>query len=185
MKSLFVALLAATLLPTLGCSKLLAKKTASIDEPLSQSMTSKNGYAVIHYPSSFAGKKIDEAGAQAGRNITLSTDEALVVLAIPNPIADELAEFDRVTFDAQVASYKDMHYVQSHQGAGKCAGRDGIVHDGGMTAMGNGYITMHCSFIEGGRGYAVVYVYPTANPEQKTLLDRMVAAIEFPVPAAK
>ena len=92
MKAVLVAFLAATLLPTLGCSKLLAKKSAPIDEPLSQSMTSKNGYAVIHYPSSFAGKKIDEAGVQAGRNITLSTDEALVVLAIPNPIADEVAE---------------------------------------------------------------------------------------------
>lgn len=185
MKSLLVAFLAATLLPTLGCSKLLAKKTAPTDEPLSQSMTSKNGYAVIHYPSSFAGKKIDDAGVQAGRNITLSTDEALVVLAIPNPIADELAEFDRVTFEAQVKSYKDMNYVQSHEGRGKCAGRDGIVHDGGMTALGNAYITMHCSFIEGGRGYGVVYVYPTANPEQRALLDRMLAAIEFPVPAAK
>jgi len=52
-------------------------------------------------------------------------------------------------------------------------------------AMGTGYVTMHCSFIEGGRGYAVVYIYPAANPEQKTLLDRMVAAIEFPVPAGK
>jgi len=44
MKAVLVAFLAATLLPTLGCSKLLAQKSAPIDEPLSQSMTSKNGY---------------------------------------------------------------------------------------------------------------------------------------------
>lgn len=151
------------------------------DEPLDQVYISPNGLVTVHYPASFAAKRVGDATVVVSRNLTDGHDEALSFTAIETPISDDLKEFARV-----VEQGAEKHYNQfslKARTATTCHGAKGIETTGAWKSKkSEAYFTAwSCDFIRDGHGYRLFYTTPERLQDlHGPMLKRIIDATTFP-----
>jgi hypothetical protein len=152
---------------------------ASFESPLTETYTTKNGLAVMHYPADFAAQSIDDGMIMLRRNLDDGTDEGVIAAAIPDPISDDVNEIARLLVNAMAKKLESSGdtWTETSRSAGVCfRGHQGVVVHGTYA----GQQVRACFFTAPGRAYEVKTIAPIRHEAQDLpLLQKIADATEL------
>lgn len=151
---------------------------------LTESYSTGNSLATVHYPPEFAAKSIDDATLVVSKNNLDGSDEIVQVAAVPDPISDDVNEFGRILVNAmkkniEAAGDRWIETSRAHRACFKSY--SGLAIEGTFTAKG---ITKEkvriCFFVDGNKGYELKSMVPEIHEsEDLPMLQSIVDATEL------
>jgi len=163
-----------------GCRR-LAMRSAPQSTALTESYSSKTGLITVHYPALFAARTVGpQSNVLLARSFDDGSDEAIVFVAIENPVSDELGEFARVSELKNGAHYNK--YQQLSSARVTFGGVPAVLTRGSWETdkRHQSYLRSSYVLLRDGKGYIFSSVYPQARAaEEGPLLDKIVQATHF------
>jgi hypothetical protein len=151
---------------------------------LSETYTSTNGLAVVHYPPDWAAKSIDEATLTLTRNLSDGSDEVVYVAAVDHPISNDVNELARILMRAMIKNIDAAGgvWTESSRKRGVCyrAYPGGLAVDGSFSVSGARRNVHMCFFMNGSRGYEVKTIVPPRHEaDDLALMQSMLDATDL------
>jgi hypothetical protein len=158
------------------------RENVVVNTTISATHPSPNGLFVAHYPAAFT--PVVQPGLPEGTFMLRhpSKDEHVAICAFPNAVPDDPWKLQQIVQRDGVAGLlrTGATYEETERRDETCAGKNGAVVIGKVTAKGTTGKMWSCTFVHGGHPYWLMYLIDDRDAQaDEAMLRRIVDATEL------